>query len=56
MKEVKLRDLIIPLAALPYGYFAIRLYEFGFDWITAIMGIILFFIVLPVFIVVSDAL
>ena len=39
------------LIAVPIAYSAIRTYEYGFDWLTAITAILLVFIVLPLIIV-----
>lgn len=45
------KDFLEPLLILPYGFWAIYWVENGFDWITGISGAVLFFIVLPVVIV-----
>ncbi|MBI4146755.1 hypothetical protein HY489_05455 [Candidatus Woesearchaeota archaeon] len=48
---MKLRAFIDALFILPYGFWGLRLYEVGFDWISAVIGVVLFFILLPVLIV-----
>jgi len=56
MKEVfkrhlQLRNFVEPLIVIPFGWWGIYWFENGFSWIVAVIGIILFFVILPVFIV-----
>jgi hypothetical protein len=44
-KEVRIRSFIEPLIVLPYGFWAIYFYENGFDWIVAVLAIILFIVI-----------
>ncbi len=56
-KEVfglQLRGFLEPLIILPYGFWAIYWFENGFNWIVAVLGAVLFFVVLPIFIVLRD--
>jgi len=55
-KEVRwqLKDFLEPLIILPYGYWAIYWFENGFDWIVAVLGAVLFFIVIPIIVVMWD--
>ncbi len=50
-KRWELSDFLKPLIALPFGFWGIYWFENGFDWIVAVLGIVLFFIVLPAIIV-----
>jgi len=55
-KEVRwqLKDFLKPLIILPYGYWAIYWFEHGFDWVVAVLGAVLFFILIPIIIVMWD--
>jgi len=50
-KRWQLRDFLLPLLALPYGFLGIYLYENGFDWIVAVLAVVLL-IVIPAIIAV----
>lgn len=51
MKSWQFRDFLEPLLCPPYGFWGIYLYENGFDWIVASLGVVLF-IIIPAFIIV----
>lgn len=53
-KEVRLRDLVEPLIILPYGFWAMYWFENGFNWIVAVVGAILFFIIFPIIVFTWD--
>lgn len=51
VKSWQFRDFLEPLLCPPYGFWGIYLYENGFDWIVASLGVVLF-IIIPAFIIV----
>jgi len=51
MRRSKLRLFIEPLAVLPFGFVGIRLFEVGFEWLNAVLLVVLLFIYLPVLVV-----
>jgi hypothetical protein len=53
-KRWQSRDFLVPLLILPYGYLAIYWFENGFNWVVAVLGAVLFFILLPIIIVLWD--
>jgi len=53
-KRFQLRDFLEPLIILPFGFWGIYWFENGFSWIVAVIGAVLFFVVLPIFIVFWD--
>lgn len=53
-KRWQLKDFIIPLVALPYGFWGIYFYETGFDWIVAVLAIVLFIVIPAVLAVAWD--
>lgn len=42
------RDFVEPLLILPYVFWVLYLINNGFNWITIILGAVLFFVVLPI--------
>ncbi len=52
----QLRDFLEPLLFLPYGFWGIYVYESGFDWIVASLGVVLFIIIPAIIIVLWDEL
>lgn len=46
-----LRDFLEPLLILPYAFWAIYFYENGFNWLVAILAIVLFIIIPGVLVV-----
>ncbi len=50
------RDFLEPLLFLPYAFWGIYLYENGFDWIVASLGVVLFIIIPAVIIVLWEKL
>ena len=44
-KEVGMRSFVEPLLSLPYAFWGIYLYEHGFDWIVAVLALVLFIII-----------
>lgn len=53
-RHLQLRDFLEPLIILPYGFWGIYWFENGFNWIVGIMGAVLFFVILPIIIVLWD--
>jgi len=49
--RVSIRDFAEPLVSIPYAFWAIYWFENGFDWIIAVSGIILLFVILPALVV-----
>jgi len=44
-KRWQLKDFLLPLLALPYGFWGIYWYETGFSWSIVISAIVLFIVV-----------
>ncbi|VVB81536.1 Uncharacterised protein [uncultured archaeon] len=55
-KRRKLCDFLLPLLALPYGFWGIYWYENGFNWLIVIFAIVLFIIIPAVIAVLWDKL
>ena len=55
-KSWQFRDFLEALLALPYGFWGIYFYENGFDWIVAILGVVLFIVIPAIIIVLWDKL
>ncbi len=55
-KGVSFRDFVEPLVILPYSFWAIYWFENGFDWVVAVLGVVLFFFILPIIVVTWDNL
>ena len=49
--KLGVRDFIEPLVVLPFVFWGLFWFENGFSWIVAVLGAVLFFVVLPCFIV-----
>jgi hypothetical protein len=50
------RDFFEALLFIPYGFLGIYFYENGFDWIVAILGVVLLIIIPAIVIVLWDKL
>ena len=44
-KRWQLSDFLLPLVALPYAFWAVYFYENGFDWIVAVLAVVLFIVI-----------
>jgi len=55
-RVIHTRDFIEPLVALPYAFWGIYWFENGFDWIVAILAVLLFIIIPAVIITFKDKL
>lgn len=53
-KRWQLRDFLFPLLALPYGFCGIYWYENGFDWIVAVLAVVLLIIIPAIIAVLWD--
>ena len=51
---LSVRDFVELLLILPYGFWAIYWFENGFSWLVGVAGAVLFFIILPIIIVLWD--
>ncbi|MBS3147989.1 hypothetical protein J4219_03840 [Candidatus Woesearchaeota archaeon] len=50
-KRLGWQDFVRPLAVMPFGFWGMYWFEHGFSWIIAIIGIVLFFVALPLLVV-----
>lgn len=53
-KRWQLCDFLLPLLALPYGFWGIYWYENGFDWIVAVLAVVLLIIIPAIIAVLWD--
>ena len=44
-KRLSVRDFVEPLLVLPYVFWGIYFFEHGFNWLVAVLAIVLFIIV-----------
>ena len=51
MSRRAFRQFSEPLAVLPFGFVGIRLVESGFNWLNAVLLVVLLFIYLPILVV-----
>lgn len=51
MARSTLRKFGEPLAIIPFGFVGIRVVESGFNWLNAVLLVVLLFIYLPILIV-----
>ena len=53
-RQLQLRDFLEPFIILPYGFWGIYWFENGVNWIVGTLGAVLFFVLLPIVIVLWD--